>query len=213
MINRLIFSIAVLTSPLVLSHAQSPSGNFAVSLASGIAYDNYRFDFFGKSNYSPVQPNFFFAASVAYGDLQVIEPTQLQVMLELSHSTVTTGSISNLLGSGELRFERTFLLVWPRLTVSGDFTPFIEAGFGIGRLKFDLTSPLNASQNNHETSQGFCFGVGGGVSLKLSQVIITQAYGQAIYLMRKVSLLPDSRGADQYSPPIFMLGLRISLLP
>ena len=197
-------------STYLLSQDSSTSARFSLGAAAGIAHYNvtsYRFT--GILGSFPLKPRYSAAATITYGIVSLVDQAGLEISVQASYSYSSTGSVNWSGIDAESKWEFSEIMLWPRLIVSGNLSPFIEIGVGLGSVTAnEQYSNSNIEQVQHSTT-GPKLGIGGGITLRLSNCLRMDGYSQTIHFLKTVEFSANRNTWISCTPATFILGARI----
>jgi opacity protein-like surface antigen len=200
----------------ILGQLQNQKSSLSLSVAGGMTYYvPQKYDFLQGGISSLITPGIFGSIGIVYEPiaLNLIKPTQISLSMELSFSNTKSEEPSNSNDYSQTELQNITAMVWTRLSIPAPISPFVRAGIGISRIKFQENYGSSFYQNINLNDYSLALGIGAGVELSISEEFLLSIFGDALYTRRDLPVFHND-GTPWTTLKIYgvsILGLRATV--
>lgn len=218
MYNRLqlFWFFLIVSSSSLASQLQKENQSFSLAIAGAIPFSSPpTYEFINNRFSANIPPGFFGSIGLIYAPiyLKLIEPAVISCTAELSYSDLKSDEPSNVNLHSQMKLTHTRGILWLNLFVPAPVSPYVRMGLGITQVNFKEVSASGI--NLFINGLSLALGIGGGVSLVLSNQIDLRVFGDAILTTTTFAVYDDNK--TQYgifqagAEPMFGLGMSYKL--
>ena len=189
-IKILLLYILIPTS-CILSQQEDQQSALSLSIAGAIPFSSppiYRFEQLAISVKIP--PGLYGSIGLVYGPItfRIINPTKVSLSTELSFCNMKSEDPNYSNFHSQMKLQKINAMVWTKVFIPASFCPFVRAGIGITKLKFQETYGISFLENVSVNELTVVLGLGGGVDLSISNQFVLSIFGDALFTPRNIPI-------------------------